>query len=396
MRVSFQPRCSPPRACQSYVAVPVQPVTIGRFRSGTRCGCSPRPTAAGGGRQLLHVRQTAKAGRGPCRTSTAEWMPSPLRWTIRWRLPTHRVRNGGACGPPGTPTPAQVQQRVEASRFLLRCRVGLLPILSRRGTFHQDPSAPAPSCAGATTRQRSSPSNLAATVQVGVNGSRAARDGTLTLALQQRGFLRDGAKNRGSRSHRRRGCPTRRTGSSCCRRNPGDRGRRRSVRDHGSGRYALGAGPVANYANIAQLVRLRRTPQGRGGGRRGVAPGRDAGPACAPIRLRRRMRRSGPPFPPATRAATARPRYQIASRTAASECHTFCGGQVPAALPGPRLRVLRAGRDVWQRRREPRALPALRRGGRSLGRCCSGAPLSSGRAGSAGGARCADAAMPPG
>jgi len=54
----------------------------------------------------------------------------------------------GACGPAGIPTPPPGAAASGGERLLLRCRVGLFPILPRRGTFHQDPRRRWPSCAG--------------------------------------------------------------------------------------------------------------------------------------------------------------------------------------------------------------------------------------------------------
>jgi len=311
-------------------------------------------------------------------------MPSPSGGLSGGGYHHHRVRTVGRCGPAGDPNAGARCSSEWSERFLLRCRVGLLRSFPAAGTFHQDPSAPAPSCAGATTRQRSSPQYLAATVQVGVNGSRQPQGmEAMNLALQQRGFLRDGRRS-WSRffTDARLLRPAHR--SSCCRRTrrPGTSSIVRdswlgAVRTRGWSRWPT----YANYfaACTTPTARPRTWEVGavcRSG--RDADPGVCANPACdaacdAP-----------PPFP-LRRALHSSPTYQICIADCASSAHLLRRPGSRPALLDLAYAFLGVAANRLQRRREPRALPALRRVA-SLGRCCSGAPLSSGRAGSAGGA----------
>jgi len=129
--------------------------------------------AAGGGRQLLHVgKQQRLAAALQNFTAELDALSPPVDYQVAVTTTTVSERLG-ACGPAGDPNAAaRCSSDVGGEALLLRCRVGLFPILPRRGTFHQDPSAPVAVLRRSDYTAAQFAQYLAATVQVGVNGSR--------------------------------------------------------------------------------------------------------------------------------------------------------------------------------------------------------------------------------
>src|SRR6267142_1320053 len=284
-------------ACQSYVAVPVQPVTLVAVsqRNKVRVFTKADVLLVVDDSFSMSGKQQRLAAALQNFTAELDALAPPVDYQVAVTTTTVSERLG-ACGPAGDPNAAaRCNSEWEASGF--SCDPGLACFRSfpAAGTLHQDPSAP-----GAVLRRRDYTAAqfaqyLAATVQVGVNGSRQPQGmEAMKLALEQRGFLRDGAKIVVAFF----------TDAEDC-----------SDPAH---RVAMLSKDPATGNVVDQCAIMAR-----GGTPSGQDPGVCSNPACD----------AACDAPAAVSACDARckgsPTYQICMADCASECHTFCGGQVP-------------------------------------------------------------------
>src|SRR5438067_871383 len=184
-------------ACQSYVAVPVQPVTLvavsqrNRVRVFTKADVllviDDSFSMSGKQQRLAAALQNFTADLDAL-TPPVDYQVAVTTTTVSERL--------GACGPAGDPNAAaRCNSEWEATGFSCDSGLACFRSFPAAGTLHQDPSAPGAVLRRSDYTAAQFAQYLAATVQVGVNGSRQPQGmEAMKLALQQRGFLRDGAK----------------------------------------------------------------------------------------------------------------------------------------------------------------------------------------------------------
>jgi len=320
-------------ACQSYVAVPVQPVTLVAVsqRNQVRVFTKADVLLVVDDSFSMSGKQQRLAAALQNFTAELDALTPPVDYQVAVTTTTVSERLG-ACGPAGDPNAAaRCNSEWEASGF--SCDTGLACFRSfpAAGTFHQDPSAPAPVLRRSDYTAAQFAQYLAASVQVGVNGSRQPQGmEAMKLALQQRDFLRDGAKIVVAFFTDAEDCsdPARRV--AMLSKDPATGNVVDQCAIMARGGTPSGLEPVANYANylrglhdsdgtpkdveVGAVVSLRDGTQD---------PGVCANPACD----------AACDAPAAVSACDARckssPTYQICMADCASECHTFCAGQVP-------------------------------------------------------------------
>ncbi len=184
-------------ACQSYVAVPVQPVTLVAVsqRSQVRVFTKADVLLVIDDSFSMSGKQDRLAAALGNFTAQLDALAPPVDYQVAVTTTTVSERLG-ACGPGGDPNAAaRCDSDWEASGFSCDPGLACFRAFPQAGTFHQGGSAPAAILRRADYTAQQFAQYLAASVQVGVNGSRQPQGmEAMKLALQRSGFLRDGAK----------------------------------------------------------------------------------------------------------------------------------------------------------------------------------------------------------
>ena len=321
--------------CQSYVAVPVQPVTLVAVSQHSKVRVATKADV------LLVVDDSLSMSGKQDRlaaalrnfTSQLDALKPPIDYQAAVTSTSVSERLG-ACGPSGDSHAAgQCNSEWEATGFSCDSAFACFRSFPSAGQFHRGPGAPALVLRRADYPAADFASYLAASVKVGTDGSRQPQGlQAMELALQQPGLLRDGAKVVVAFFTDAEDCS--------------DPGHRLSmlVKDGATGNVidkcaqeARGDGsaipslePVATYANflrtlknadgspkeveVGAVVSLKDGTQD---------PGVCANPSCD----------AACEAPAGVAACQARcnlaPTYQICLADCTAECHGFCGGQVP-------------------------------------------------------------------
>jgi hypothetical protein len=320
-------------ACQSYVAVPVQPVTLVAVsqRSQVRVFTKADVLLVIDDSFSMSGKQDRLAAALGNFTAQLDALAPPVDYQAAVTTTTVSERLG-ACGPAGDPNAAaSCDSDWEASGFSCDPGLACFRPFPQAGKFHQGGSAPAAVLRRADYTAQQFAQFLAASVQVGVNGSRQPQGmEAMKLALQGSGFLRDGAKIVVAFFTDAEDCSDPGHHLSMLTKDPatGNIVDQCAIMARGGAPSALE--PVANYVNllrglhdsdgtpkeveIGAIVSLQDGTQD---------PGICANPACD----------AACDAPPAVAACEARcsgsPTPDICKADCAAECHTFCGGQVP-------------------------------------------------------------------
>src|ERR1700730_14061108 len=161
-------------ACQSYVAIPVQPVTLVAVSQRQKVKVATKADV------LLVIddsfsmsgKQQRLAAALQNFTGELDALAPPVDYQVAVPPPSVSERLG-ACGPPGDPNAAaRCNSEWEASGFSCDSGLACFRSFPAAGTFHQDPSATAPVLRRSDYTAAQFAQELAATVRVGVNGSR--------------------------------------------------------------------------------------------------------------------------------------------------------------------------------------------------------------------------------
>ena len=320
-------------ACQSYVAVPVQPVTLVGVsqRNKVRVFTKADVLLVIDDSFSMSGKQQRLAAALQNFTAQLDALNPPVDYQVAVTTTTVSERLG-ACGPPGDANAAaECDSEWEAIGFSCDSGLACFRSFSSAGHFNQGTQAPAPILRRSAYTAQEFAQSLASSVQVGVNGSRQPQGmEAMKLALQQPGFLRDTSKIVVAFFTDAEDCsdPAHRLAMLIKDPTTGNIVDQCAIMARGGVPSALE--PVANYANylrglkdsdgtpkeveIGAVVSLQDGTQD---------PGICANPACD----------SACDSPAAVSACDTRcqasPTYQICMADCASECHTFCGGQVP-------------------------------------------------------------------
>ena len=320
-------------ACQSYVAVPVQPVTLVAVSQRNRVRVFTKADV------LLVVddsfsmsgKQERLAAALQSFTGDLDALKPPVDYQVAVTTTTVSERLG-ACGPAGDPNAAaRCDSDWEAPGF--SCDPGLACFRSfpQAGRLNQGAGAPAAVLRRSDYTSQDFARYLASSVQVGVNGARQPQGmEAMKLALQQNGFLRDASKVVVAFFTDAEDCsdPGHRLAMLVKDPKTGNIVDQCAIMARGGAPSALE--PVASYVNylrglkdsdgtpkeveIGAVVSLQDGT---------LDPGVCANPTCD----------AACDAAAAVAACDARcqgsPTYQICVADCASECHTFCGGQVP-------------------------------------------------------------------
>ncbi|HTO96154.1 MAG TPA: hypothetical protein VMK66_03840, partial [Myxococcales bacterium] len=320
-------------ACQSYVAVPVQPVTLVAVSQHNLVRVFTKADV------LLVVddslsmsgKQERLAAALAGFTQQLDQLVPPVDYQVAVTTTTVSERLG-ACGPAGDPSAAaECDSEWQATGFASDEGFACFRAFPQAGLFHQGPAAPAAVLRRDDTTAAQFAAALASSVQVGVGGSRQPQGlEAMKLALQQPHFLRDGSKIVVAFFTDAEDCSDPAHRLSMLTKDPatGNVVDQCAIMSRGGAPSALE--PVANYVNylrslkdtdgtpkeveVGAIVSLHDGTQD---------PGFCANPACD----------SACDAPAGVAACNARcqdsPTYQICMADCASECHTFCGGQLP-------------------------------------------------------------------
>lgn len=320
-------------ACQSYVAVPVQPVTLVAVSQHNKVRVFTKADV------LLVIddsfsmsgKQQRLAAALQNFTAQLDGLNPPIDYQVAVTTTTVSERLG-ACGPAGDPNAAaRCDSEWEATGFACDSGLACFRSFSSAGHFNQGAQAPAPILRRSDYTAQQFAQSLASSVQVGVNGSRQPQGmEAMKLALQQPGFLRDASKIVVAFFSDAEDCSDPAHRLAMLTKDPatGNIVDQCAIMARGGAPSALE--PVAHYANylrslkdsdgtpkeveIGAVVSLQDGTQD---------PGICANPACD----------TACDTPVAASACDTRckssPTYQICLADCASECHTFCGGQVP-------------------------------------------------------------------
>jgi len=321
--------------CQSYVAVPVQPVTLVAVaqRSKVRVTTKADVLLVVDDSLSMSGKQDRLAAALQNFTSQLDALQPPVDYQAAVTTTTVSERLG-ACGPAGdSSAAAQCDSEWEAQGFACDSGFACYRTFAEAGQFHQGPSAPAPVLRRADYSAAQFAAALADSVKVGTAGSRQPQGmESMKLGLSSAGFLRDGAKvvvafftdseDCSDPAHRLsmliKDPTTANVIDMCARESSGANPGPPSLE------------PVANYINFLRALKnADGTPKEIEVGsvvslQDGTQdPGLCSNPACD----------AACDAQPAVDACNARcgqsPTYQICMADCTSECHTFCGGQVP-------------------------------------------------------------------
>jgi hypothetical protein len=320
-------------ACQSYVAVPVQPVTLVAVSQRNKVRVFTKADvllvvddsfSMSGKQQRLAAALQNFTAELDALTPAVDYQVAVTTTTVSERL--------GACGPTGDPNAAaECNSEWEASGFSCDSGLACFRSFPAAGRLNQAASAPGPVLRRRDYSAEQFAQYLAATVQVGVDGSRQPQGmEAMKLALQQPGFLREGAKIVVAFFTDAEDCSDTARRLSMLSKDPATGNIVDQCAIMARGEVPSALEPVANYANylrglrdsdgtpkevqVGAVVSLQDGTQD---------PGVCANPTCD----------AECDSPAAVSACDARctpsPTYQICMADCASECHTFCGGQVP-------------------------------------------------------------------
>jgi hypothetical protein len=321
--------------CQSYVAVPVQPVTLvavaqrGKVRVATKADIllvvDDSPSMSGKQDRLAAALQNF--------TSQLDALSPPVDYQVAVTTTTVSERLG-ACGPAGDPAAAeQCGSEWEASGFSCDSGFACFRAFPAAGQFFDGPGSPAAVLRRSDYSAANFAAYLADSVKVGTVGSRQPQGlEAMKLALQQPGFLRDGSKLVVAFFTDAEDCsdPAHRLSMLVKDPSTGNVVDKCAQEARGDSTSAPSLEPVANYVNLLRALKnADGTPREVEVGavvslQDGTQdPGLCANPACD----------AACDAPAAVSACNARcsaaPTFQICMADCASECHTFCGGQVP-------------------------------------------------------------------
>jgi len=321
--------------CQSYVAVPVQPVTLVAVsqRSKVRVATKADVLLVVDDSLSMSGKQDRLAAALQNFTAQLDGLVPQIDYQVAVTTTTISERLG-ACGPSGDPyAAAQCNSEWEATGFSCDSAFACYRAFSVAGQFHRGAGAP-----GSVLRRADYPaadfaSYLAGSVKVGIDGSRQPQGlQAMQLALQQPGFLRDGAKVVVAFFTDAEDCsdPAHRLSMLVKDRATGNVIDKCAQEARGDGSAVPSLEPVANYANfLRSLKNLDGSPKEVEVGavvslKDGTQdPGVCANPACD----------AACEAPAAVSACQSRcglaPTYQICLADCTAECHSFCGGQVP-------------------------------------------------------------------
>ena len=320
-------------ACQSYVAVPVQPVTLVAVsqRNKVRVFTKADVLLVVDDSFSMSGKQQRLAAALQNFTNQLDALNPPVDYQVAVTTTTVSERLG-ACGPAGdSSAAAECNSEWEATGFACDPGLACYRSFSNAGALHQGPAAPAAILRRSDYTAQQFAQFLASSVQVGVNGSRQPQGmEAMKLALQQKGFLRDGAKIVVAFFTDAEDCSDPAHRLSMLTKDPktGNIVDQCAIMARGGAPSALE--PVASYANyLRSLKDSDGTPKEVQVGavvslKDGTPdPGVCANPACD----------AACDAPAAVAACDARcqgtPTYDICMADCASSCHTFCGGQVP-------------------------------------------------------------------
>src|SRR5438552_14971733 len=184
-------------ACQRYVAVPVQPVTLvavsqrNRVRVFTKADVllviDDSFSMSGNQQRLAAALQNF--------TNDLDALKPPVDYQVAVTTTTVSGRLG-ACGPGGDPNAAaRCDSEWEAPGFSCDSGLACFRSFPKAGQFNQGSAAPAPILRRSDYTAQDFARYLASSVQVGVSGARQPQGmEAMKMALRQTGFLRDGSK----------------------------------------------------------------------------------------------------------------------------------------------------------------------------------------------------------
>ena len=316
-------------ACQSYVAVPVHPVTLVAVsqRSKVRVATKADVLLVVDDSLSMSGKQQRLAAALQNFTSQLDGLQPPIDYQVAVTTTTVSERLG-ACGPVRDPgAAAQCDSEWQADGFACDSGLACFRSFPSAGEFH------------GTALQRSRfsaadfASALAGEVQVGVGGARQPQGlEAMKLALGQPGFLRDGSKVVVAFFTDAEDCSDPFHRLSMLVKDPSTG----NVIDKCAQESAAGFSgspslePVANYANflrglrnsdgspkeieVGSVVSLADGTQD---------PGLCANPACDTACD------SQSAWTACEKRCDQAPTFQICMADCKAECHTFCGGQVP-------------------------------------------------------------------
>ena len=321
--------------CQSYVAVPVQPVTLVAVsqRSKVRVATKADVLLVVDDSLSMSGKQERLAAALQNFTAQLDALQPPVDYQVAVTTTTVSERLG-ACGPAGDPNAArQCDSEWEASGFACDSAFACFRPFAVAGQFHRGPAAPALVLRRADYSAANFAAFLADSVKVGTDGSRQPQGlQAMELALQQPGFLRDGAKVVVAFFSDAEDCSDPAHRLSMLVKDPatGNVIDKCAQEARGDGSAAPSLEPVANYVNflrglknldgsakeveVGAVVSLQDGTQD---------PGLCANAACdaacdAPAGVAACQKR-----------CDTAPTYQICVADCTAGCHSFCGGQVP-------------------------------------------------------------------
>lgn len=322
-------------ACQSYVAVPVQPVTLVAVsqRSKVRVATKADVLLVVDDSLSMSGKQDRLAAALQNFTAQLDALNPPVDYQVAVTTTTVSERLG-ACGPSGDPNAAaECNSEWEAAGFACDSGLACFRSFPNAGALYRGAGAPAAVLRRADYPAAQFAAYLADSVKVGTAGSRQPQAfEAMKLALQQPGFLRDGAKVVLAFFTDAEDCsdPARRLSMLVKDATTGNVIDKCAQEARADGSAAPSLEPVANYVNflrslknsdgrpkeieVGAVVSLQNGTQD---------PGVCANPACdaacdAPAGLSACQSRCG-----------ASPTFQICMADCAAECHSYCGGQVP-------------------------------------------------------------------
>lgn len=323
-------------ACQSYVAVPVQPVTLVAVaqRSKVRVATKADVLLVIDDSLSMSGKQDRLAAALQNFTAQLDALNPPVDYQAAVTSTTVSERLG-ACGPAGDPNAAaQCGSEWEAPGFTCDTGLACYRSFSYAGQFHEGTGVPATVLRRADYSAADFARYLAASVKVGTAGSRQPQGmQAMELALQQPGFLRDGAKLVVAFFTDAEDCsdPAHRLAMLVKDPATGNVIDQCAIEARGDGSAAPSLEPVANYVNflrglknadgsakeieIGAIVSLKDGTQD---------PGICTNPTCD----------AACDAPAGVAACDANcsgaPAYNICMADCAAACHSSCGGEVPS------------------------------------------------------------------
>lgn len=322
-------------ACQSYVAVPVQPVTLVAVsqRSRVRVATKADVLLVVDDSLSMSGKQDRLAAALQNFTKDLDSLQPPVDYQVAVTTTTVSERLG-ACGPAGDANAAaQCGSEWQASGFTCDTGLACFRAFPEAGQFHLGDGAPKTVLRRDDYTAADFATYLAEAVRVGTAGSRQPQGfEAMKLALQQQGFLRDGAKVVVSFFTDAEDCSDPGHRLSMLVKDPqtGNVIDKCAQESRGDGASPPSLEPVANYINFLRALKnADGSPKEVQVGavvslQDGTEdPGVCSNPTCD----------AACDAPAAVDACNTRcqaaPIYQICMADCSAQCHTFCGGQVP-------------------------------------------------------------------